>query len=299
MAKPKIWASWQGVISKDLLSISQTGIIIGVTSRGIFLQLDTGWILFLSCENFRGPLTLNLAGDASILQGLENKSQVFIRDGKICVMSGEIVVDCSQASIWIGQLPPDAPLSPERRCRVLKSAAYNILAQKREPGLYRFLAELLKLEFEHSPAELGPFSGLDAGRLLLLLKEGDPDSILSALTPMLGLGAGLTPAGDDLILGMLLAYNRWKPVLMPRFGLAELNDRIIQVASQRTTRLSANLISCAVQGQADERLVHALDGIMTGTSGEDQCVRNLLAWGDSSGSNALAGMALAILASQN
>ncbi len=34
--------------------------IIGVTSKGIFLQNDAGQVWFLSREPFRGPLTLNL-----------------------------------------------------------------------------------------------------------------------------------------------------------------------------------------------------------------------------------------------
>ncbi len=136
---------------------------------------------------------------------------------------------------------------------------------------------------------------VDCFRLLQLLKTKDLDGIFSALTPFLGLGAGLTPSGDDMILGLLLAYRRWGTVLKTAFDLAKLNDRLNQAASQKTTLLSANLITCASQGQADERLIHALDGIMVGSPAPDQCAQDLANWGNSSGCDALVGMALAIL----
>jgi hypothetical protein len=58
--------------------------------------------------------------------------------------------------------------------------------------------------------------------------------------------------------------------------------------------LSANLIECAASGKADERLIDALDGIMTGSPGPEECATLLLSWGNSSGGDSLAGMALAL-----
>lgn len=298
MAEQKILVIWQGRISNDQLSFSQKGIITGVTSRGIFIQLDTGRVLFLSFERFRGPLTLNLSGDTSMLKLLDYKSPVVIQDGKITVIYSGLEINYSHAQIWEAPLRSGSLLSPEDRISIIKSAASQILSQKRGSALNRIFANLLNLELNHSVAIKTQFPGADGADLLQLLKTGDVDSILSALRPILGFGVGLTPAGDDLILGLLLAFNRWKSVLRPSFDIARLNDLLIQAASQKTTCLSANLILCAVQGHADERLIYALDGMMTGDPALDQCIRYILAWGDSSGCYALAGMAAAIIASQ-
>ena len=165
----------------------------------------------------------------------------------------------------------------------MKTTAAYILSQRTEPGLYFVLKDILDIELDGLPLPPRPFEGAAFVRLLQLLKTSNLNAICSALTPLLGSGAGLTPAGDDLILGLLLAYRRWGSVIKPAFDLAEMNVLLSQAASQKTTLISANLISCASQGQADERLIQALDGIMTGNSSPHQCARYLLNWGSSSG----------------
>jgi hypothetical protein len=122
----------------------------------------------------------------------------------------------------------------------------------------------------------------------------DTKALIAALIPNLGLGGGLTPAGDDLALGFLLAANRWGKLLRPSLDLPAINQALVQAAYARTSTLSANLIECAASGQADERLILALDGIITGFPGLEACISYLSAWGNSSGGYALQGMALAI-----
>ncbi len=78
----RIFVSWQGKLSRALLAGSRHGIITGTTSRGIFIRLDTDWIVFLSYESFHGPLTLNLSGELSILQGVKVNHKVMIGAGK-------------------------------------------------------------------------------------------------------------------------------------------------------------------------------------------------------------------------
>lgn len=111
---------------------------------------------------------------------------------------------------------------------------------------------------------------------------------------MLGQGAGLTPSGDDVILGCLLAPSRWGRLISPTLDIQALSQELIAQAYRQTTLLSANLIECAAAGQADERLLLALDGIITGQPSTEECAVLLLGWGNSSGCDALAGMGLAI-----
>jgi hypothetical protein len=60
----------------------------------------------------------------------------------------------------------------------------------------------------------------------------------------------------------------------------------------KTTTVSANLIDCAARGQADERLIRALDGIETGELSALECAHALGSWGNTSGLDALIGMGL-------
>ncbi|MBI5348552.1 MAG: DUF2877 domain-containing protein [Chloroflexi bacterium] len=108
---------------------------------------------------------------------------------------------------------------------------------------------------------------------------------LQSLISNLGLGPGLTPSGDDVVIGFLLTLNR--------YGHYAHNDLFIQESKRRTTTLSANLIECAAQGLADERLIRLIDCIFTGDK-NDRALDEMLGWGESSGFNVLKGMALAI-----
>ncbi|MBM4425580.1 MAG: DUF2877 domain-containing protein, partial [Chloroflexi bacterium] len=106
--------------------------------------------------------------------------------------------------------------------------------------------------------------------------------------PLIGLGRGLTPSGDDLILGLLLLLNRRGDFVEP------FNRQMIEHARRRTTALSANLIECAARGEADERLLAAADCLLTGQPDAPTAARTLASWGASSGADTLAGMAMAL-----
>lgn len=82
MSKQLIPVSRLGKTSRDLLTESFQAEVSGITSRGLFLPLDSGWILFISCERFCGPLTLNLVGERFLLDGIEDKARIVIEGVK-------------------------------------------------------------------------------------------------------------------------------------------------------------------------------------------------------------------------
>jgi hypothetical protein len=282
---------WQGSIARSLLAGPQRGSILGLTSRGIFIRLPSSWVLFISQERYRGPLTLNLPAAQSIPTGLETGQSVTIDSSAIQFPGAGIDLDIRRAATWEAPpLPSDWLAAPQRRV-ALESVVQ--LAQSREPGLRQLSGSLLAIEpGAPLPAE---FAWVDGLPLLNGLRNPSPNPVVAALTPFFGRGPGLTPSGDDLLQGLLLAFARWGAVLRPIFPLAEVSARLNSQAVYHTSLLSANLIACAAQGQADERLVAALDGIMTGDPGPEACAQLLLGWGSSSGGDALAGMTLAIL----
>jgi hypothetical protein len=122
------------------------------------------------------------------------------------------------------------------------------------------------------------------------MQTGDSQLMIDGLTGLLGRGRGLTPSGDDVVIGLLLMLNRWHTDLA--WGM--LNRAVIEAAYRVTTTISANLIECAADGQGDERLVTVADGIVTGRPAIEECVECVLEWGSSSGLDALAGMAIAL-----
>ena len=69
---------------------------------------------------------------------------------------------------------------------------------------------------------------------------------------------------------------------------------ITLAAYQQTTTISANLIECATIGEADQRLIAALDCLMTQEPCTVEIIGDLLNWGHTSGVDTLLGMLTAL-----
>lgn len=118
------------------------------------------------------------------------------------------------------------------------------------------------------------------------LVQGDLEAIQNGAAALAGLGPGLTPAGDDFILGAALAT--W---LVYPFEVAEPLVAVMSaIAVPYTTVLSAAWIRAAARAEAGKRWHNLFDALATkdGTRFEE-CLRSLAAAGHTSGSDALAG----------
>jgi hypothetical protein len=281
------------------LSRRQKGQVFGVTSRGIFIRTEPGGIIFLSFEKFRGPLTINLAEPFTPFRTLQNGERASTGESRLQIPAVHIQVLTAPEIVW--HIPqPDllraAPFSERlERCANL---AIPLIAEKQNASFSPILHDLLSLAGEAVETEkasdlavaLLPLRRL-AKQLPGRLHDRDLPSILEITSAFLGCGRGLTPSGDDFVMGLLLTLNRW-----PRSGwsgslLEALNAQLITAARQRTTSLSTALLACAARGEADERLIAALDFICTGQGDEAGPAAGLAGWGASSGLDALAGMA--------
>jgi hypothetical protein len=264
-----------GAIARQVLAQAQRATVWGVTSSGIFLYLSPDWVIFLSFEQFRGPLTLNSNLNPLLFQSLKPGSTVNLSPQTIHFDSLGIVVGIDSTAIWS---------TPARKAASTASLTGG--------------CDRLKTIYQKVLAARGSALSGDLLSKSMIAASPDIPHISAALEKYLGLGAGLTPAGDDLVLGYLLAINRWGDLLYPDLEVGEINQTIRQAACRMTNTLGANLIECACLGQADERLILALDGILTGEPSPDTCVAHLLSWGHSSGANALTGMSVAIRAAR-
>jgi hypothetical protein len=242
--------------------------VLGNTSRGIFLAMPSGWAIFLSNEKYPGPLTINLGQYPGAFSTLEPGDPVRLVGSSLEFGGHSLRVILSSVREWA---PPARPATALPADQVRERMAWTI---------------------QHTRAEEELFSEAELNGLALGLKSRQVEDVTQGMVNLLGRGPGLTPAGDDLASGLLLTLNRWKDNF-PTFPVAELSEKLAALASNRTTMLSANLIACAQQGLADERLILALDGLVAGTLDLETCAAYLRGWGHTSGGSALLGMALA------
>ena len=272
------------------------GRVIGSTSRGIFILSPPQRIIFLSYESYAGPLTINLnLPQAQTLPASQDQEADLQHDEIILPeLSTHILLD--QSKIWLPPAPPNSILPLNLVNQLLRSLVNKVIERKRGVGFVPLLSFILDLPARPTvPLSLQPTIAN-----VLLLKQNFLVQPLSASLPqikdLMGLGRGLTPSGDDFINGLLLVLNRipQRAGLQPQ--LSEFNQQIVDLAFSKTTSLSANLIEAATLGSADERLLYAVDGLLTGSLQTNEILAALDAYGSSSGVDALAGAALVIQA---
>ena len=118
------------------------------------------------------------------------------------------------------------------------------------------------------------------------LASANISSALSITSQLAGLGAGLTPAGDDFILGAVLAAWVIHPPEIAR-GLA---GEITNTAVPLTTSLSAAWLRSAGKGEAGILWHDLFDALISADAARIQiAVNKILALGETSGADALAG----------
>jgi|WetSurMetagenome_2_1015567.scaffolds.fasta_scaffold18426_3 hypothetical protein len=272
-------------------TIAQSGDVIGNTSRGIFIRTEFNRVVFLSSERFLNPLNVNVQPFPPPLLDVALNEEVTI--GEACIV---FPVRQVRIQIPIDQVHAVAAIPPNQldftKQKQILGAITAAMLNKKDPSRYAFV---LHDYLRDCPFKVDESNTLTRFRSLSLATQNNQhDLVQAALKGFTGEGSGLTPSGDDLICGYLLAMNRWNPRNWTTDTLQELNSSIISFAAVWTTTLSANLIELAAEGEADERLILAIDSVFTGDPPPEKTVEMLISYGSSSGTDAFAGMALAI-----
>ncbi len=126
------------------------------------------------------------------------------------------------------------------------------------------------------------------------LREGDWGTMASTGVELAGVGEGLTPSGDDFLVGLVAALH---------FHRASGGDgpethhlhTLAKEAAERTSPFSAQNIAVAAQGLVADVVADWLTFLHLGDSeGVKNSTRALLSYGHSSGVDTFAGMMTAL-----
>ncbi len=209
------------------------------------------------------------------------------------IPAADMELDRASARLWLGdQLSLGGVVPTASRQRVLACAE-----RAGWPGVCRLL----------SPGALPSESrGLDAALLARFAagREGlgaaarrcDVPKALEAAGLLLGLGSGLTPAGDDF-LGGFLAGLRAGAVEAKRRDFAESFGRaLLPQVPTATNRIAGAFLAHACLGSFSETLGGLARALRNGCSGPelDRRTEALLAFGGSSGADTLSGLLSAV-----
>lgn len=267
---------------------------MGKTSRGIFIKSSSRWLVFVSIEPFHSPLTINIGKNDSFLERVRRDELIQISDQQLVFPESHLVISTDHSEVWRTPFTSIKPLPEKERYERLKLTAIEVMNTTQGDGLMGLIPKLLNSpELEnHITRKLSPFE--ESIQNISTRPFSDSSYLVEFLGRFIGKGGGLTPSGDDFVIGFLLALERWKDLLFSGHDIDELNHAVVDAAYKKTTTLSANLIECASHGQGDERLIAAIDWLMSGKSPKSSSIRELLGWGSSSGGDVFAGFVAAL-----
>jgi Protein of unknown function (DUF2877) len=240
-ASPPARAVVAGPGARRALREGATGAVAHVFGAGGYVSLGEQFLLLAPVRSPLGPLSLLIAGLAP--GDLVYGAPASVEDGVLVIASVRVAVDGAR----VPAPPGRATLSPGWQGAL--EAALTVV--------------------DAAPAELRP--GLRA------LATGDLDGGVDRLA---GRGAGLTPAGDDVLAGY--AVWRWSqraPVALP---------------AGRCAPLGRAYLRCAERGELPEPAARVLGAIRAGDgAAARRRAAGLRAWGATSGAALLWGMAAA------
>ena len=125
-----------------------------------------------------------------------------------------------------------------------------------------------------------------ADKLVAGLRSGDASPIREGSTGLVGLGNGLTPAGDDWIVGSLL--GAW--IVWQESEIGRLADTVAKSATGKTTQLSTAMIQAASHGECSAPWHDLLAALLAEDAGLIRAAaERIVARGHTSGADALSG----------
>jgi hypothetical protein len=256
-----------GYLAKKILTNGGMAGVLGKTSQGIYLSTPSRWVVFCTWGCFCSPLTMIIDREGNEFDHAVIGMEAQYGSNTFSIPEAGIVLRLDEDLEWF----PKRPLEHWPRLT----------------DIFERLDWLVRIVINHKAssgeiAEAKSFWVMDVSR---------PEE---ALVQQLGAGQGLTPSGDDFVIGFMLAMNRYSATFWHHGDLESLNRQVVCAGYQKTTHLSANLIEMATWGESDERLVNAMDYILGADYPREKIAGDLAGWGHSSGLAVLAGIATAI-----
>jgi hypothetical protein len=125
--------------------------------------------------------------------------------------------------------------------------------------------------------------------LVMTLSRGDAGTAAGLAAGLIGLGPGLTPSGDDALVGIEAALHALGS------PMAGFTAGALDHVEDWTTSVAATLLRHAARGETAER-IHTLMAALVGTddSAVATALERAIAWGATSGTDCLFGVLLGL-----
>jgi hypothetical protein len=220
--------------------------------------------------------------------GLHPGMVVHASDAKIRVPDAGLEIQFDAAPRWSPRLQSSAEVADAAAARwSRRSVATRTIAQARASA--GGFGALMREDVAHDPVGILDVARPMLAGLIVALETGDRRCAAEVATRLIGLGPGLTPSGDDVLVGIEAALHALD---RPSAGFLALAMGDVE---ERTTALAATLLRHAAAGEFAERL-HILLAALLGSDDETiaTAIGRAAAWGATSGTDCLLGVLIGL-----
>jgi hypothetical protein len=277
----------------EAFTFAQNGKVLGLSSKGIFLQVGT-YVLFITDAPYKSPFNIYVPGFNRFMDSIKQGEHFEVTIDSINFTDSGARILKDNVETWTPGPPLDIDTSQttrKKRVRLLLDAIAEIDPKK----------GWIFLHTESDPAE----TYLDfikqrvwegTQQFTKGYRNRESSQCQGAAENIIGLGGGLTPSGDDWLAGFFLYLKRLSLAenARPDF-LRDLGNALQDLAFQKTTTISANRVMAAMRGWAEEPFLEVIDTLFSADGEFDpELAGTLVRFGHSSGVDTLMGISAAI-----
>jgi Protein of unknown function (DUF2877) len=267
--------------------------VLHVFDRACNLINERGEVLSIVTPHVgNDPFNLVVEDDVLFSEHLNIESPISIQDNQLIL--GDLTVNTANAKLWSPR--PDWGMLHAQRNNILaqimalraNASERSNLWQREEIASSVFSSASLHSDLLATTLPQLPFANYQSllSNLSSALASADISTAKAVASKLAGLGQGLTPAGDDFIMGAL--YAAW--IIHPLATAKVLAEEIANTAAPLTTSLSAVWLRSAGRGEAGILWHDFLDTLVSADPARVQeAMDKILAVGETSGEDAMAG----------
>jgi hypothetical protein len=279
-------ALWAANSVGDRVPACARGKVHSVFARACNIEMSCGGLVtLLAPELGAAPHGIRLQNQAAPFDAwLRSGNDAILADGLLQLPQAGVDVDLAGATLWTGAVArvPRQSAAAAIRLRQLRAIVF---ARAPRPGIAAAVAQ----HGGHANVLDRAFSARLVQTLGVLARATDRcdiDAIAAAAARLVGLGPGLTPAGDDFLTGYLAAL--WSRAGSRQWHAATLAAALAPFLA-RTHAISRQMLDDAANGRFAQALVDVIIAL-SGAGDIDAAAARALACGHSSGADALCGL---------
>jgi hypothetical protein len=265
--------------------------LVGIYTNGITALSDSGQILFLTANCVRGPFTVFAPGLQNYFDRFQKGQEVITDQKSIRIPETDLLITSDSMEIWPAYENPLVGNVSRIRFSSLK-----VINDSWKAGICKIDSVWALKAYLDQCQCIKLFGGTKKAFSICFaaihhaFSDENYFDMIEAATGMIGLGEGLTPAGDDFLAGFIVALS----FVRDQIGISKniyhkISDEIILRAKKETNPISAALLSAAQKNEINEPLFTVIQYLVCGNSVPLDVIQNLSSVGHTSGFDSLTG----------